>query len=239
MFSPLLAKSYKGQDPVGWWMSEKLDGVRALWDGQNLVTRAHKVIPAPAWWLKDLPGFALDGELWLGRGRFQETVSVVRCASEDKGWDRMHYQVFDSPGPEPVETRWKERGWCLVPQVKCETRLHLVDYMDQILSIGGEGIMLRQPGSLYEEKRSNTLLKHKLFSDAETTVIGHVPHLHPELGMGAVQCSDGFFVGSGFTLEQRLSPPPIGSRITYRYCGLTDAGIPRFPTFVAIRDYES
>ena len=100
--------------------------------------------------------------------------------------------------------------------------------------------MLRQPGSLYEARRSSTLLKVKRFHDAEATVLEHLPGAgrhKGRLGALAVQLPDGtnFSVGTGFSDAQRENPPSIGSTITFRYQELTDGGVPRFPSFVRVR----
>ena len=100
--------------------------------------------------------------------------------------------------------------------------------------------MLRQPGSLYEVGRSSTLLKVKTFHDAEAIVIGHqggAGKHKGRLGALAVKLADGteFAVGTGFSDEQRDNPPPVGSTITFRYQELSDAGVPRFPSFVGVR----
>ena len=71
-------------DPAGWLVSEKLDGVRARWDGARLVLRSGLPVAAPAWFTRRLPPVALDGELWLGRGRFDALSGLVRrAAGED------------------------------------------------------------------------------------------------------------------------------------------------------------
>lgn len=106
-------KEYDGRDPKGYLMSEKLDGGRAIWipstrgkyvDFSNdtvlptgLWSRDGKVIQAPSWWIKDLPNIPLDGELYLGRGRFQDTMSIVRCNIPDQRWDYIKLKVFDMP----------------------------------------------------------------------------------------------------------------------------------------------
>ena len=77
----MLAQKYdeKLQDPKGWLMSEKLDGVRCYWDGQKMSTRNGNAFFPPAWFIKDLPtDLALDGELWSKRSDFQKIVSIVR-----------------------------------------------------------------------------------------------------------------------------------------------------------------
>jgi DNA ligase len=100
--------------------------------------------------------------------------------------------------------------------------------------------MLRQPGSAYEAGRSSTLLKVKTFRDAEATVIGHQAGAGKHKGrLGAllVRLADGteFAVGTGFTDKERGAPPPVGSIITFRYQELSNAGVPRFPSYVGVR----
>ena len=100
--------------------------------------------------------------------------------------------------------------------------------------------MIREPESVYEGKRSGTLLKVKTHDDDEATVIGHKPgkgKFEGMLGSLRVRATDGreFSVGTGFTNAQRKNPPPIGSVVTYRYRGLTKNGLPRFPSFWRVR----
>ena len=82
---------------TGWWISEKLDGVRAYWDGKELLSRTGNTYPAPDWFIKDFPkDMHLDGELWCGRAKFQETVSIVRTEGSEN-WKTVMYHVFDAP----------------------------------------------------------------------------------------------------------------------------------------------
>jgi DNA ligase-1 len=116
----------------------------------------------------------------------------------------------------------------------------LREELDRIDSLGGEGLMLRQPGSRYEPGRSATLLKVKRFHDAEARVIDHQPGAGRHKGrQGAllVALPDGtqFSVGTGFTDAQRETSPAIGSTITFRYQELSDRGVPRFPSFVRVQ----
>jgi DNA ligase-1 len=85
-------------DPTGWWMSEKYDGLRAFWDGQKLWSRNGNLIHAPDYFLAELPrNIVLDGELWIGHGKFEETMSIVRSETPDDRWDRVRFMVFDVP----------------------------------------------------------------------------------------------------------------------------------------------
>ena len=155
---PILAHVYDPAraDPKGMWMSEKLDGVRACWTGDRLLTRTGKPIAAPASWLRRLPpAVALDGELTLGRGRFQDTVSVVRSKSgRDADWEAVRYCVFDAPaagGPFShrhdlvlAAARAKTDGVvAAVQQEVCRGPEHLERELEAMLAAGGEGLMLR------------------------------------------------------------------------------------------------
>lgn len=245
----LLAHSWDNeQDLTGWWMSEKLDGVRAYWDGKVFVSRQGNVFHAPAWFIADLPSVPLDGELWAGRKLFQRTSGIVRQQNAGDAWKQLRFVVFDSPAVnQPFEKRVAElkkllrkaaRGFAsAIEQTPCLGVDHLRDELVRLNAGGAEGIMLRQPGSLYEAGRSTTLLKVKSFQDAEAVVLQHLPGAGRHKGrLGAllVELPNGkqFSVGTGFSDAQRASPPPIGSTITVRYQELTDSGVPRFPSFV-------
>ena len=249
----LLAKTWDASiDPTGWWMSEKMDGVRALWDGRDLVSRLDNVFPAPDYFVRQFPNVTLDGELWLGRGRFQECISVVKSARVDKGWERLTYRVFDLPDMRaPFEERYAALQRIasdisyiqVVKQVRCVSMKHLTTELKRIQDLGGEGLMLRQPGSFYERKRSSTLLKVKTFKDIEGRVIDHIPGKGKHKGrLGALVCrlKSGVEVdvGTGFTDYEREHPPRVGSTITIRYQELSTSGTPRFPSYVSERNYE-
>ena len=69
----MLAEIYREDvNPADYWVSEKLDGVRAYWDGSRLLFRSGQTIQAPDWFTRELPRTALDGELWIGRGQFEK-----------------------------------------------------------------------------------------------------------------------------------------------------------------------
>lgn len=248
----LLAEAWDGVvDVTDWWLSEKLDGVRAYWDGKQFLSRLGNVFVAPEWFTAGLPTTPLDGELWLERKQFQRTVSIVRRKDQSEHWKQIRYLVFDAPTlNEPFEARMKyvsdlvkERGPAYAmshEHTRCEGIAHLKEELQRVEALGGEGLMLRQPESRYVVGRSSSLLKVKTFHDAEATVIGHQPGAGRHKGrLGAllVQLPDGteFSVGTGFSDAQRGAPPAIGSAITFRYQELSDAGIPRFPSYVGLR----
>ena len=248
----LLAEAWDNVvDLAGWWMSEKLDGVRAYWDGKQFLSRQGNLYHAPDWFVEGLPNTPLDGELWLDRKAFQRTVSIVRRQDKSEHWKQIRYLVFDAPALKtPFEDRlqylsaWscqmKNRFTSLHSQVLCRDLKHLGEELRRVESLGGEGLMLRQPASKYTAGRSTTLLKVKTFHDAEATVIGYEPGKGRHLGrLGAllVKLPNGkqFSVGTGLSDRQRDQPPQIGSLITFRFQELSDAGIPRFPSFVGLR----
>lgn len=235
-------------DPTGWWASEKLDGVRCYWDGAgNLWSRLGKRFEkAPDWFLARLPnGTPLDGELFLGRKMFNDTIRAIKGSA---GWSAVRYRVFDAPGfaTMPVEGRWAAAKLVysdVVDQARVESAEHLGRMLRAVESLGGEGLMLRAPGSLYEHKRSKTLLKVKSFFDVEARVVGYIPGKGKHAGrLGALECElpdrVRVDVGTGFSDAQREAPPKVGAIITIRYQELTPAGVPRFPVFVSERNYE-
>jgi DNA ligase-1 len=247
----LLAHSWEAsEDPTGWWMSEKLDGVRAYWDGQRFVSRLGNHFLAPDWFTAGLPLTPLDGELWVGRRRFDETVSIVRRVKAGELWRQVTYLVFDAPTErEPFEARLSALKELLeaespharmVEHTRCDGVGHLREELTRVEGLGGEGLMLRQPGSRYEAGRSTTLLKVKSFHDAEGQVVGYVAGRGKhkgKVGSLKVVTREGieFSVGTGLSDSERADPPPLGAVVTYRYQEVTKKGAPRFPSYVGVR----
>jgi DNA ligase-1 len=247
----LLAHKWEVEhDPTGWWMSEKLDGIRAYWDGEGFVSRLGNRFAAPPWFVEDLPANTLDGELWVGRKLFNRTTSIVRSGAAGKDWKTVRYVVFDAPAHggtfeertafcrELLDRGLPYASWH--PHEKCDGIDHLRTELERVEGLGGEGLMLRQPGSRYVSGRSNTLLKVKTFHDAEARVLDHVPGTGKHKGrLGAlvVELPNGtrFNVGTGFSDRERQAPPDVGAVITFRYQELTEDGVPRFPSYVGVR----
>ena len=248
----MLAESWDGvADPAGWLMSEKLDGVRAYWDGKQFISRQGNLYHAPDWFSAGLPTVPLDGELWLGRKAFQRTVSIVRRQDQSDHWKQIRFLVFDAPGLEKgFEDRLAFVKECLAGKpeyaqahehLPCRGVDHLRQELARLESLGAEGLMLRRPGSRYESGRSSTLLKVKTFHDAEARVIEHqggAGRHKGRLGALEVELEDGtwFAVGTGFSDAEREDPPAVGSMITFRYQELSDGGVPRFPSYVGVRE---
>lgn len=249
----LLAHSFDEADidPTGWWVSEKLDGVRAYWNGTDFISRQGNVFAAPAWFKAGLPSHPLDGELWMGRKQFQATISVVKRQDGGERWRTIQYVVFDAP---TYDGPFEERQTFLnlmprAPYMRILDQTPLTDatllkpLLDKLVEQGGEGLMLRKPNSAYEVGRSWTLLKAKPFFDAEAVVVSHIPGKGKFANwLGALEVVDGqgrrFQLGTGLSDAQRKNPPTIGARVTYRFTERTDGGAPRFPRLIAVRDYE-
>lgn len=247
----LLAHAWDGDvDLTGWWMSEKLDGVRAYWDGRQFLSRLGNPYHAPDWFIAGLPGTPLDGELWGGRKKFQRTVSIARRQDKSDLWKELSFVVFDAPAMDaPFEERLAscEAHFRAAPlpharahaHEACSGIDHLRGELARVEALGGEGLMLRQPRSRYEVGRSPTLLKVKSFFDAEARVVEHAKGAgkhQGKLGSLLVEMPNGkrFSVGTGLSEADRRSPPPIGTLITYRYQELSDTGVPRFPSYVGL-----
>jgi DNA ligase-1 len=248
----LLAESWdNATDLTDWWMSEKHDGVRAYWDGKQFLSRQGNLYHAPAWFIADLPDAPLDGELWIDRKKFQRTVSIVRRQDKSDLWKEVRFLVFDAPA---ATGNFEERLAFLKDALarkklpyaqprehaRCKDLAHLRAELTRVESLGGEGLMLRQPGSKYVAGRSSTLLKVKSFRDAEALVIGHqagAGRHQGRLGALLVRLADGteFAVGTGFSDRERSTPPAIGATVTFRYQELSEAGVPRFPSYVGVR----
>jgi DNA ligase-1 len=247
----LLAERWETDvDLTGWWMSEKLDGVRAFWDGKQFLSRQGNLYHAPDWFVAGLPVVPLDGELWIDRKKFQRTTSIVRRQDKSDHWKEVSFVVFDAPA---MPALFEERVAFFTDHLQrhappyaralghelCKGIDHLRRELARIEALGGEGLMLRQPASKYAVGRSATLLKVKSFHDAEARVIGHLEGKGKHKGrLGAleVELPDGtrFSVGTGFSDVERAAPPAVGSMITFRYQELSDGGVPRFPSYVGV-----
>jgi DNA ligase-1 len=247
----LLAHVWDGVlDPTGWWMSEKLDGVRALWKNKEFVTRQGNAYLAPDWFTVGLPDASLDGELWIGRKQFQRTVSVVRRHDASEHWREVRFVVFDAPDlDKPFEDRQKfiaknvnATTYALPhPHTTVKSVDHVKEELKRVEALGGEGLMLRKPGSRYEAGRSMSLLKVKSFFDDEATVVDYQKGKGRHKGrVGAlvVKLENGtqFEIGTGLSDADRETPPPVGTVIKFKYQELTDGGVPRFPSYIGLRE---
>ncbi len=250
---PLAREAPADIDPAGYLVSEKFDGVRALWDGTALRFRSGAQVAAPAWFIDGLPREALDGELWMRRGAFEALVGAVRRHTpRDADWRAISYRVFELPGaPGHFASRAQaivrlcERTafapLVAVEQARVADRAALRRRLETVVRAGGEGLMLHRADAPYRTGRSEALLKLKPLHDAEAVVIGHEPgkgRLQGLMGALHVRTAQGvrFRIGTGFTDAQRADPPPVGSVVSFTHQGLTGQGIPRFARY--LRQHE-
>jgi DNA ligase-1 len=255
----MLANKYAGQNPTDYFISEKLDGYRSIYDSETdtFWSRTNKQFFAPKFFTEAFPKeyqghpLIMDGELYMGRGNFDKAGIFRKKNPIDSEWEEAMYYVFDLPMINaPFEERYNIMKELLsdipyihvVEQTRITSDKQMNDIHKNIVKINGEGSMLRLSGSYYENKRSKTLLKLKDFQDAEVKVIGY------ELGEGRnkgllgalnVKWKNGpdsveFKVGSGFDDYQRANYKtlfPIGSIITIKYFEIGPSNKPRFPSF--------
>jgi DNA ligase-1 len=250
----LLANVYRpGMRLADYWVSEKYDGVRGYWDGHTLRTRGGETVAAPAWFTAGWPDTPMDGELWAGRGRFGHAQSTVRQQQQDDAaWREMRFMVFDLPAHggtfdqrlpalnqlvESLDQPWVQA----VPQQRVASDAALQKLLLRTVRAGGEGLMLHRGASMYRAGRSDDIIKVKTHEDTEAKVVAHLPGQGRHAGrLGAlvVEMPSGqrFRLGAGLTDVERDHPPPVGSWVTYRFRGTHDSGVPRFASFVRVRE---
>lgn len=235
-------------DPAGHLVSEKLDGVRAWWDGRTLRFRSGTPIVVPATFIARLPVERLDGELWLGRGRFDELSGLARRAQpDDARWRDVRYQVFELPDAggtfaqraAALQALCQRHGFAALqalPQHPVADRADLQRRLDAVVAAGGEGLVLHRADAPVATGRGPWLWKHKPLHDAEALVLAHLPgqgRLTGQVGALQVRTDSGvvFAIGTGLRDADRAHPPAVGQRITYRHRGFTPAGVPRFASY--------
>ena len=262
----LRLSEFKDQNVSGWLASEKLDGVRAYWDGENLLSRQGKKLNAPLSFTKNFPKFALDGELYAKELKFEEIqASVMDKLPDERAWSRLKFHIFDVPEASGgLLTRLEilakflknepNQNLIIIKQIKMRDNAQFLKFAEEIIAKGGEGAVVREPNAPYERKRSKNALKFKKFKDAECEVIavnkgsGKYANFAGSLTCKALgskgdkekagEPKEGtiFKIGSGLSDKNRQDPPKIGSIITYKFQNLTTNGKPRFPIFLRVRE---
>lgn len=242
-------------DPSGYLVSEKFDGVRAFWDGHQLRLRGGTPVATPVWFGAGLPAMALDGELWLGRGRFDAVSGLVRSGRVDApAWRAVRYLVFELPAApgsfaqraqhlQKLSAASPPGPWEAIAQSTLRDRAALRSRLAQVVDAGGEGLMLHRADAPYVTGRSGVLLKLKPLQDAEAVVLALLPgrgRHQGRLGALLVRSEGGviFRLGTGFSDALRDAPPPVGAVLTYTHRGHTQNGLPRFASFLRLRHAE-
>lgn len=249
---PMLPHIYDEQKIIGWWMSEKLDGIRGYWDGQQLFSKNGRLLFPPAEFTAVFPPFPVEGELWGGRNSFEQTASIVQREKPHAEWMRLTFGIFDLPRESGhFRQRFsKIKEWSdqhqnstafVIDQIPIHSLQQFRDELQRIENLGGEGLIVRDPDAHYESGRSMSILKVKSCQDAEANVIAYLPGKgkhEGRLGALLVEEKDGtqFRIGTGFSDSERENPPAIGTLITYKYYGRYQSGLPKFPSFLRVRE---
>ena len=235
-----------------YWISEKLDGMRGYWNGKNLLTRQGNPIYLPKGFSDNWPNVPLDGELWSARGKFQEIISCTRKKTPSpKCWQHIKFMVFDLPEStlhfsqriqqiNQYLAQSSSQTIAMITQFTLTNNKQLFTKLDEVVALGGEGLMLHHKKAYYHSGRNAHLLKLKPYQDAEATVLKHIKgkgKYKTMLGALLVENAQGiqFKIGTGFSDNERQHPPKIGSKITYKYIGKTKRGVPRFASFLRIK----
>lgn len=219
------------EDFSGVTMSEKLDGVQGIWDGQTLRTRTGNMISAPDWWTSELPPVYLVGELWTGRGQFDLARSIVCRKTPGDEWQSVRFMVFSATtGPDLGQ--YAE----YVPQIPATGHGDVARFLAPILAGGGEGVVLRFP--------DGSTAKVKPHRDDDGEVIGFTPGTGRNkytFGAITVRLRNGVTVNVnvGGNTEIRNDPPAIGAIIQFRHDGYFPSGKPRNPRYIGTRAEDS
>jgi len=247
-----LLKTYDdSKDVVGWVMSEKLDGIRGFWTGKELVSRGGNPIHAPAWFTQNYPPFAIDGELWTQRGDFENISSIVRSKNSNQRWKHITHNIFEVPGQSGgllkrlgVLKEYLRKNpnpyLQIIPQTVINTKGQLADFLKEVTTDKGEGVVVRNPNTLYQTGRLSSALKVKQYFDTECIVLEILPGKGKYQNMmGSVLCQTDtgkkLKIGSGFKDKDRANPPAIGSKITFKYYGFTKKGSFKYPVYLRVR----
>ena len=251
-----LAKTYKKVDDISqYWASEKLDGIRGYWDGKRLITKNGNIIHTPHWFTLNWPDTDIDGELWIARNQFQLTLSCISKVNIDEScWQKVRFMIFDLPSHKGTFTKRINAMKNIIDATQSiylkvieQFRLRDTDQLNHHLAMitlrQGEGLMLHLDSASYHKGRTSNILKVKQHQDAEAEVIGYIAgkgKYQGMLGSLKVRTHQGivFKIGSGFSDEERKNPPKVGSIITFKYNGKTQANIPRFARFFRIKAKE-
>ena len=244
----LLLKTYKDQNITAWVMSEKLDGIRAYWNGKHLISRGGKIIHAPQWFTQNYPPFEVDGELWTKRGDFENISSIVRDKNPSEHWREIKHYIFEVPNAKGglFDRLGKAKDYVgktirIIKQIPIKDRAHLQLFLEEIEQKGGEGLVVRDPNAPYINKRTSKALKIKTFQDAECKVLGYTKGKGKyKDAIGAIRCQldngTRFKIGTGLSDALRNDPPQIGEMVTFKYQKFTKYGKPRFPVFLRVRE---
>jgi DNA ligase-1 len=245
-------KVYEEQSISNWVMSEKLDGIRGYWDGKKLYTKNGHEIKTTKKFTHNFPPFPLDGELWSKRNDFEFIQNTVLDKIPSNNWEQLTYNIFEVPSTdgnfkvrlEKVQL-WFEthpnKYIKIIPQIVCKDEIHLQEYLNKIIKLKGEGVIIKDPSEPYHTGRSSHILKVKKAQDMEGVVVGYTYRKNTKIIKSLMIKLDNqvlFNLGGGLSDNQRKYPPKVGENITFKYYGFTKNGKPRFASFLRVRKAE-
>ena len=244
-------KTYNhSQNITNWLMSEKLDGIRAYWNGKNLLSKNGNIINAPSWFIKDFPKFQLDGELWTKRDDFENIQSIVLDKIPSKYWNEITYNIFEVPKEKgnflkrlekikKFQEKHHNKYIKIIKQIRCKNKEHLEEYLNKLVEKKAEGLIIKNPDLEYFIGRSPNILKVKKFKDMEAEVIG-INYKNGNFKSLVLKLENGiiFNLGNGFSKEERINHPKIKDIVSFKYYNLTKYGKPKFASFLRVRKLE-
>jgi DNA ligase-1 len=243
-------KTYQGDENItGWVMSEKLDGIRAYWNGSELFTRQGKKINAPKYFTENFPSFELDGELWTKREDFENIQSIVMDKKPSHDWQQITYNIFEVPNAKGnfLKRLNKAKKWFaknpnkqvnIIKQIKVKDKNHIHKVLEELIAKKAEGLIVKDPKQTYHTGRTPHVLKVKKAQDMEGKIIGiNISEKTGILKSLLLELKNGvtFNLGTGFTKKQRIKPPKVGEVVTFKYYGFTKYGKPKFASFLHVR----
>lgn len=233
-----------------WIMSEKLDGIRAYWNGKELLTKNGNKIFIPDNIIKNYPPFHLDGELWTKRDDFENIQNIVLDKTPTKQWNQISYNIFEVPNQKgdfyqriQVLEKWLKNNnnsnIKIIKQTKCKNKKHLNLYLKSLINKKAEGVIIKDPKSLYFKGKNGKILKVKKFHDMEGKVIG-INYKNNKFKSLKIELSNGirFNLGGGFSKEEKINHPKVSDIITFKYYSFTKYGKPKFASFLRVRKKE-
>lgn len=170
-----LEQLWTNEDLSNYHLTEKLDGVRVIWNREYFLTKKEKIIRPPSNFI--VPNVALDGHLFIGRGKMDELMNVLN--SIDSDWSHVQFKVMDLPhNEEDFQTRLEElKGMdftgntSLVDWTECHNNEMAMEKLNQIVAFGGEGLYAKKNESGYIRGNTNSFLKIEAFQECDVQFI--------------------------------------------------------------------
>lgn len=243
-------KVYTDENVSGWLMSEKLDGIRGYWDGQNLYTKNQKLLHPPQEFLVNFPPFALDGELYFKRGDFEFVQNTVLDEMASAGWEKITYHIFEVPREDELDFLQRlqiAKNWFdthpnpqvhIIAQEVCQNNAHLERTLQKMVALGAEGLIVKNPALAYHTGRTNGMLKVKTYFDMEGIVVKHNFDLKGKCKSIRLKLANGILFNLTNSGNKYQKLPNIGEVVTFKYYGLTKNGVPKFASFLRVRKSE-